>query len=116
MGRSLNAGTDYSHPKSLRAEANPDPKILRSEHFLSEIGEVFDYALDRAQLTDKEAAALMGYSNQAIVSDWKSGRERVQLDKLRRLGDRFWGEFVCGLAQLVEGVQVRTVIELRRPA
>lgn len=116
MNRSVRDALNGVHPQSLRVGAKPDPQKLAGLDLRPEIGGVFDYALDRSRLTDKEAASLMGYTDQGVISRWKNGQERIQLDKLRLLGDRFWGEFVCGLAQLCEGVQVRTVIEMRRSA
>ena len=47
-----------------------------------------------------------------VVSRWIDGRERMQLDKLRMLGDDFFAELLVALAQTCDGVEVRTQVTL----
>ena len=78
------------------------------------IGQAFDWALDRARITKQEAAYQMGYTDDGVMGRWASGTERVQLDKLRMLGDDFFQEFVIALAQTCAGVDVKTQITLAK--
>lgn len=75
-------------------------------------GQALDWALDRARIEQKQAAFSMGYSDPAVVSRWVSGKERMQLDKLRMLGDEFFSELLVALAQTCSGVEVRTQVTL----
>jgi hypothetical protein len=56
----------------------------------------------------------MGYSDSGVIGRWVSGLERVQLDKVRLLGDDVFQEFVIALAQTCGGVEVKTQITLSR--
>ena len=102
-------------PQMLRAGSPPDPQKL-GEAYRREIGQAFEWALDRARLTKGEAAYRMGYADQGVIGRWVSGTERVQLDKCRLLGPTFYQEFVIALAQTCEGVEVRTQITLLKAA
>jgi hypothetical protein len=86
-----------------------------------EVGQAFDYALSRAKdpttgllWTKGGAAMAMGYTDQGVIGRWISGVERVQLDKVRLLGDDFFWEFVCALGALCAGV--KAVTHLQRTA
>lgn len=114
MARTLTAGADYRHPQTLRAPSPERPQFLENRDFRKQIGQAFEWALDRCHMNQKTAADAMGYSDQAVVGRWINGTERVQIDKVALLGEDVFGEFVCALAQLTTGVQVRTVIEMVR--
>ena len=115
MSESLHAAVPDSHRQMLRMGSPRDPQKLEMDT-RREIGQAFEWALDRARLTKKQAADLMGYSDQAVLGRWVSGLERVQLDKCKVLGDDFFREFVCALAQTCAGVTVTTQINLQRTA
>ena len=101
------------HPQSLRAGTVTDPQLL-GDVGKREIGQVFEEALDRARLTKQEAAFLMGYTDSGVIGRWVNGTERVQMDKLWMLGDRFKSEFVIALAQTCHGVETKTLITLAK--
>jgi len=82
------------------------------EAFLKAHGQALDWALDRARIEQKDAAYRMGYTDPGVVSRWISGKERLQLDKLRMLGDDFFAELLVALAQTCDGVEVRTQVTL----
>ncbi len=114
MGRTLAAGTDYAHPHSLRVR-RPEGEAVsptNGDEFLKAHGQALDWALDRARIEQKAAAFRMGYTDPGVVSRWISGKERMQLDKLRLLGDDFFGELLVALAQTCSGVEVRTQVTL----
>ncbi len=110
MSRTLAAGVDYAHPHSLKAcEAEP---LSDRDQFLKLHGQALAWALDRARIEQKQAAFRMGYTDPAVVNRWCLGRERMQLDKLRMLGDDFFAELLVALAQTCAGVEVRTQVTL----
>lgn len=113
MSDSLHSKFDAIHPQMLRAASPVDPQELGAES-RRRIGQCFEWALDRARLTKQEAAFTMGYTDSGVIGRWVSGTERMQLDKLRMLGDGFWQEFVIALAQDCPGVEVKTQITLAK--
>lgn len=102
------------HPQMLRAGSPVDPQVSGIPDYRRDIGQAFEWALERAHITKGEAAYRMGYADQAVIGRWISGTERVQLDKCRLLGKEFYQEFVVALAQTCEGVEVRTQISFSR--
>ena len=70
--------------------------------------------MDKARITKQQAAFAMGYTDSGVIGRWVSGVERIQLDKLRLLGDGFWQEWVIVQAQITPGVEVRTLITLAK--
>jgi hypothetical protein len=113
MNSSVNPRLADVHPRMLRADSPLDPR-KSGEDLRREIGQAFEWALDRARLTKQQAADGMGYSDSGVIGRWVSGLERVQLDKVRLLGDDVFQEFVIALAQTCGGVEVKTQITLSR--
>jgi len=102
------------HPQMLRAPGEGHPQQMGMDH-RRQIGQCFEWALDRARITNQDAAYRMGYADAGVIGRWTSGLERIQLDKLRaHLGEAFWQEFVIALAQDCAGVEVTTQIALRK--
>lgn len=114
MPRTLTAGVDYAHPHSLKtsARSGQEGSPLSGDDFLCVHGRALGLALDRSGITQKQAAFAMGYTDPAVVNRWCLGRERMQLDKLRALGDAFFSELLVALAQTCQGVEVRTQVTL----
>lgn len=112
VGQALASG----HRQMLKVGSPADYKKFESGEIRREIGQCFDWALDKARINKGAAAAAMGYSDQTILSRWIAGTERVQLDKCKLLGDEFFREFVIALAQTCQGVSVTTQINLQRTA
>lgn len=123
MDRTLAAGQDYAHPRSLKVGGEPsetaspqngdqiDADLAR---FLRMHGQALEWALDHARIEPKDAAGRMGYTDPAVIYRWFSGKERLQLDKLRSaLGEKFFGKFLVALMQTCDGVEVETSIRLK---
>jgi hypothetical protein len=109
MSRTLTAGFDYPHPQNLKASPLSGRALsLTSDEFLCIHGRALENALKRAGITPKRAAMEMGYTDQTTVSRWCLGRERMQLDKLRLLGDDFFAELLIAFAETCARVEVRT--------
>ena len=104
---------DVVHPQMLRAKSEPDPQLL-GDQYRREMGQAFEWALDRARITKQEAAFRMGYTDSGVIGRWTSGVENIQLARLRRIGDPFFQEFVIALAQTCAGVEVKTQITLAK--
>lgn len=118
---SLRADLPSPQRKSLRMEANVDPKRLRistPEEFKRAIGRAIETALKAADISKKEAAQTMGYGeNQSTVTAWITGEETPQFAKLWMLGPRFRQELVIALAGLCDiGVEIETIVKIRRTA
>lgn len=118
MARTLTAGVDYAPPQSQRATKVPsrEPSPINGDRWRSIHGQALEWALDRCSIEQKAAAYRMGYSDPGVVSRWIYGTERMQLDKLRMLGEVFFAELLVALAQTCEGVEVRTQVTLARRA
>jgi hypothetical protein len=114
MNGSVREALNAVHPRSLRVGAKEVPQEMGIRDFRKEIGQAFEWALDRAHMNQKTAAELMGYSDPAVIGRWCNGSENVQVHKVWLCGELVFGEFVCALAQLTSGVQIRTVIEMVR--
>jgi hypothetical protein len=104
---------DSLHPQMLRAGSPADPQKLGEAHS-AQIGQAFEWALDRARITKQEAAFRMGYTDSGVIGRWISGKENLQIARTRLIGEEFFTEFLVALAQTCAGVAVRTVIELKR--
>ena len=81
--------------------------------FRAEIGRAVGRALRLADLTVKEAAAAMGMADHAQLSRWMAGTDRPLLDRLFAV-PALRSPLVIALAELVETVEVETVIRARR--
>jgi hypothetical protein len=104
---------DSVHPQMLKAHSLVDPQKL-GEDALREIGQAFDWSIDRAHTTKGALANEMGYTDQGVIGRWVSGKERVQLDKLRVHNRRVYVVFLLALLEMEEGVEVKTQVTLRR--
>jgi hypothetical protein len=119
MSRNLEAGRDYTHPKSVRMADEDRPKILGFEeevaYFSGQHGQALEWALDKCHIPDKTASADMHYTNQAVISRWKKAAEHWHLGKLRAaLGEEFFIEFLLALAATSDNADVSTSVTLRR--
>src|SRR6188474_2367179 len=86
------------HPQMLRAGSPADPRKSGDEHG-KQIGQAFEWALDRARVTKQEAAFRMGYTDSGVIGRWVSGKENLQLARTRMIGEPFFQEFLIALAQ-----------------
>jgi hypothetical protein len=112
MATSVDARLDRIHPRMLRVSGDPDPQQLGKQ----QIGAAIDKALARAGLTNKEAAFTMGYTDSGVIGRWTAGTETPQFAKLWMLGAAFRRELVIALAETEDGVEIKTVVEIRRTA
>jgi len=113
MNSRLREGIDYAHPQMLKAASPAEPQKL-GEDALREIGQAFEWAIDRARSTKGALATDLGYTDQGVIGRWISGKERIQLDKLMISAPMVYLEFLVALLQLQEGVEVKTQVTLRR--
>ncbi len=111
------------HPQMLKA-ASPsarsalspsDPQSL-GDDALRAIGQAFEWAIDQARTTKGAIATDLGYTDQGVIGRWISGKERVQLDKLKTRAPKVYTEFLLALLQVEEGVEVKTTIVMKRTA
>lgn len=114
MSQSIAERLTDVHPQMLRSGSLVDPRESGEADRRRDVGQAFEWALDRARLTKQDAAFRMGYTDSGVMGRWVSGAERVQLDKLRLLGEPFFQEFVIALAQTCAGVEVKTQITLAK--
>ena len=101
------------HPQMLKAPSPVDPQKL-GEEALREIGQALDWAIDQARITKVAVAIDCGYTDQGVIGRWISGKERVQLDKLKAHSRRVYVEFLLALLQMEDGVEVKTQVTMRR--
>lgn len=101
------------HPQMLKAASPVDPQKL-GEDALREIGQALDWAIDQARVTKVAVSIECGYTDQGVIGRWISGKERVQLDKLKAHSRKVYVEFLLALLQMEEGVEVRTQVTMRR--
>ena len=104
MAPSVDAKLDGLHPRMLRAPSPADPQELGAQH-RRELGQAFEWALDKARITKQEAAFAMGYTDSGVIGRWISGKENIQLGRVRLLGDDFLYEFVIAWAQTCGGIR-----------
>lgn len=101
------------HPQMLKMASPVDPQKL-GDDALRAIGQAFEWAIDQARTTKGALATDLGYTDQGVIGRWISGKERIQLDKLKACAPRVYVEFVLALLQAEEGVEVKTQVTLRR--
>lgn len=111
----LRRATDFPHPQMLKAASPRDPQKL-GEDALFAIGQAFEWAIDQARTTKGALAIDLGYTDQGVIGRWISGKERIQLDKLKACAPRVYTEFLLALLQTEDGVEVKTQITMRRSA
>lgn len=104
---------DDVHPQMLKATSPRDPQKL-GEDALRQIGQAFEWAIDQARTTKGALATDLGYTDQGVIGRWISGKERIQLDKLKAAAPRVYLEFILALLQAEDGVEVKTQVTLRR--
>lgn len=103
------------HPQMLKAASPVDPQKLVEDH-LREIGQAFEWSIDESR-TNKGAVSIeMGYTDQSVIGRWISGKERVQLDKLRAFNRKVYVKFLLTLLEMEDGVEVKTQVTLKRGA
>lgn len=80
------------------------------------IGDALDYAISTANRTQKEVWAALGHSDGSQLNRWIAGTERPQFDALFSI-EWLRQPLVIALAGLAgAGVEVETVIRVRRIA
>lgn len=104
---------DSVKPQMLRGPSLVDPQKV-GEDTLREIGQALDWAIEQAHTNKGALASDMGYTDQGVIGRWISGKERVQLDKLRVGARKVFVEFLLALLQMEEGVEVKTQVTMRR--
>ena len=97
----------------LKVASPLDPQKL-GEDALREIGQAFEWAIDQARSTKGALATDLGYTDQGVIGRWISGKERIQLDKLKAHAPGVYVEFLLALIQMCEGVEVKTQVTMRR--
>lgn len=121
MGNSVAQRLSGLHHKPSAARmrhSESDHKPLVKPCFKAVIGGCIEMALAASGITKKEASYVMGYGeNQAPLSNWIVGKETPQLAKLWLLGEEFRAQMVIALGRACgAGVEVKTVLEVRRQA
>jgi hypothetical protein len=101
------------HPQMLKAGSPRDPQKLVDEAS-REIGQAFEWAIDQVHTNKGAVSTELGYTNQSVIGRWISGKERVQLDKLRALSRNVYREFLLALLQMEEGVEILVQVNMRR--
>lgn len=104
---------DAVHPQMVKKGYPSSPQKL-GEDALREIGQAFEYAIDQAKSTKGAVATELGYTDQGVIGRWISGKERIQLDKLRAFAPRVYVEFLLALLECQDGVEVKTQVTLLR--
>ena len=81
---------------------------------LVNLGRILQRAFELAHLEPKDAAYRLGYSNESIIYKWFAGSENPHMAKLLTL-DGFPLALVLALAQSgIEGIDVQTIVTMRR--
>jgi hypothetical protein len=109
----VNQALDEVHPRMLAAGKPVDHEKL-VEDSAREIGQAFDYAIDRARTNKGALASDMKYPDQGAISRWVSGREQVQLSKLRAGNRVAYVLFLLTLLEMEPDVEVRTLVSMKR--
>ena len=97
-------------PRKVMAKAD----LKKVEDWRGSIGKAVARAFSLANVSQKEAAALLG-RDQGQVARWISGAERAQLDTLFAC-EALRQSLVIALAELAEGVTIETTVTIRRIA
>ena len=104
---------ELPHPQMLKVPALVDPQKL-GEAALREIGQAFEWAIQKVHANKGAVATDLGYTDQGVIGRWISGKERIQLDKLRAHAHAVYVEFLLTLLSMEEGVEVTTQVTMRR--
>jgi hypothetical protein len=106
------------HPQSLKIDALPDPQPLGTvlEQARKQAGQCFEWALDQAHMEKKEAAMLMGFTDQSVINRWVKGIERIQDDKVEICLPSVYQYYLLNKLQACAGVEVKTQVTLARIA
>lgn len=108
-------------PEHRQRLENIEPRMAKAdlknlETARREIGQALDYAISLANRTQKEVWAALGHSDGAQLNRWIAGTERPQFDGLFSI-EWLRQPLVIALAGLAgAGVEVETVIRVRRSA
>jgi ribosome-binding protein aMBF1 (putative translation factor) len=94
--------------------AKADLRKTGDEAFYARIGQCIDEVRNVFGLSIKEFAAVLG-KNESQVRRWVEGSERPQIEAVFAV-EKFQGAMVIALARLATGVDVDTVIHVRRSA
>lgn len=78
-----------------------------------DIGQCFEWSLEQARMQKKEAAALMGYANQAEITDFITGEKNLPLGKVKACLPTVWPHFAMAMVRTTEGIEVKTVLSMR---
>jgi hypothetical protein len=95
-----------------RSEAVPQLSGIQRAH---DIGQAFEWALDRSRITKQDAAFRMGYTDSGVIGRWISGKENLQIAKVWLIGEGFFQEFVIALAEVAK-CEIETTVKIRRTA
>jgi len=93
----------------------PDVRKAEIERQWRDWGACIDQVRGEFRLTLKEFAAELGDRDERQVQRWIEGKERPQVETVFAV-QRFQPALVIALARLAEGVEVDTVIHVRRTA
>jgi hypothetical protein len=104
---------DSLHPQMVKMASPIEPQKL-GEDALRAIGQAFEWAIDQARSTKGALATDLGYTDQGVIGRWISGKERIQLDKLKAHAPAVYVEFLLALIQMCDGVEVKTQVTMRR--
>ena len=81
---------------------------------LANLGVILQHAFKLAHLEPKEVAYRLGYTDESIIYKWFAGTENPNMAKLLTLNG-FPLALVLSLAQSgIEGIDVQTVVTMRR--
>lgn len=115
MANSLAERPDARHRERLETVRPRMAKALNNVEMRAQIGRAIQRCFALAGLSQKEAAALMERDT-AQVARWISGDERPQVDVLFSV-PQLREAFVLALAEIAgEGIEVQTVVTIRRSA
>jgi len=107
-----NLPTPLLLPERHVKTAKADLRKAGSEVFYARIGGCIDEVRNVFGLTLKEFAVALG-KNESQIRRWIDGSERPQIEAVFAV-ERFQGAMVIALARLATGVEVNTVIHVRR--
>lgn len=105
------------HPQSLKVGSLTDPQKLgepSTAKELREIGQAFEWAIDKVHSNNGAVAIECGYTDQGVIGRWISGKERIQLDKLKAHSREVYVELLLTLLSMEPGVEVKTQVTMRR--
>lgn len=113
MAISVSPDLDSLKPQMLRS-GNPVDHQKLVEDSAREIGQAFDYAIDRARTNKGALAADMKYPDQGVIARWVAGREQIQLSKLRAGNRTAYVLLLLTLLEMEPDVEVRTLVSMKR--